>query len=176
MFHWGDLRFTILNVSNARSRTSRIDSFDGLVLNCAFLLLMGVDAMRIHHEPRAVLGPDPMPYLAVTCALRSAIRTQTDSETPHSEIDDAIVRAPGDVSFASVKELAPRLCCAPATAYHHLTESRHFIFKHLQWVPHDATLAQKFFRVEKSNELLRFIKSARHNDPALNVPLEEYWF
>jgi hypothetical protein len=38
-----------------------------------FLHLNGLDANRIHHELEPVLGPNDMPYPAVTRALRSAI-------------------------------------------------------------------------------------------------------
>jgi hypothetical protein len=77
----------------------------------------------------AVFGP--MPCLTVTCTLHSAIWTQTDLETSHSEIDNAIIQALSKVLFASVKELAQSLCCAPTTAYRHRAESFHFAFNHL---------------------------------------------
>jgi hypothetical protein len=84
-----------------------------------FLHLKGLDATKIHCELEAVLGPDPMPYSKPTRTSRSAIWTQTDPETSHSEIDDTIVQALGKLPFASVKELARRLCCAPTAIYRH---------------------------------------------------------
>jgi hypothetical protein len=113
----------------------------------------------MHQELEAGLGPDAMAYSMATDTLHSPTWTQTGSETPHSEVDDAILQALGKIPFASVNELARRLSCAPPTAYCHLTESLHLVSKHLQWVPHDATPAQEDFRVEESNMLLRFLKS-----------------
>jgi hypothetical protein len=141
-----------------------------------FLHLKGVDETRIHHEPEAVLGPDAMPYSSVKRILRSAVWTQTDSEAPHSEIDQGVVQALGELAFASVKELARRMRCAPTTVYLHLTEGLHFVSKLLQWVPYDLTTPQKALRFEKSNELLPLIKSVRHNDPAFLVTLDECSF
>jgi hypothetical protein len=69
-----------------------------------FLPLEGLDPDRIHHELKAVLGRDEMPYSRVIPAFRSAIWIQTDWKTPHSEIGDAIVQALGQVLFASVKD------------------------------------------------------------------------
>jgi hypothetical protein len=117
-----------------------------------------------------------MPYSTVTRTLHSAIWTQNDLETPNSEIGGAIVQAFGKLAFASVKELARRLCCVPTTMLCHLTESLHFASKHLQWVPHDLTPAQKALWIEKSNALLRLIESVRHKHPALLATLDECWF
>jgi hypothetical protein len=128
-----------------------------------FLHLKGLDATRIHHELEVVLGPHAMPYSIVTRTRRSAIWTQTEGETPGRKIEDTIVQALGELPFASVKELARRLCCAPTTIYHHFTESLHFASKHLQWVPHDLTTGLKGLRVEKSNEPVGFIKPVRPN-------------
>jgi hypothetical protein len=129
-----------------------------------FLHLYGLDAARGHHELEAVLGPDVMSYSTIAWALRSAIWTQTDPGTPHSEIDDAIVQALGELQFASVKQFVRRLCCSPATIYRHLTESLHFACKHLRCFPHDLTTARKALWVEQSNEPLQLIKSVQYND------------
>jgi hypothetical protein len=89
--------------------------------------LKGLAASRIHHGLEAVLEADTKPYSTATRTLRSAIWTHTDPETPHSEIDDTIVQALGELPVASVKELARGLCCAPTTIYRHPTESPHFV-------------------------------------------------
>jgi hypothetical protein len=47
--------------------------------------------LEVHHELEAVLGPDAIPYFTVTRTLHSAIWTQSDPETRHSEIQDAFV-------------------------------------------------------------------------------------
>jgi hypothetical protein len=66
--------------------------------------------------------------------------------------------------------------CAPTTVYRQVTESFHFVSKHLQWAPHNVTTTQSVRRVEKSNRFLRLIKLVRDNDPTLLVTLDERWF
>jgi hypothetical protein len=141
-----------------------------------FLPLKGLDATRIHHKQETVLGPDTIPYSTVTRTLHFAIQSQTDREAPHSEIDDATVKALGEFPFASLKELGRRLCYAPPTVDCPLIESLHFASKHLQWLPHELTSAQKVLRVARSNELLRLINSVRHNGPTFLETLDERWF
>jgi hypothetical protein len=67
--------------------------------------LKGLDGPKIHHELEAVLGPDAVPYSKVMRAFRSAIWNQSDAQTPHREIDDAIVQALGELPFASMRGL-----------------------------------------------------------------------
>jgi hypothetical protein len=92
-----------------------------------FLHLKGLHAIRIHHELEAVLRPNAMQDSRVTRALRSAIWAQPDSETPHSEIDDAIIQSLGGIPFAAVKKSARRQCWAPTPVHCHLTSPNHFI-------------------------------------------------
>jgi hypothetical protein len=133
--------------------------------------LQGLDATRIHHELDAVHGPDAIPYPMGTQILRSAIWTQTDSETPHSEINNVIVQAFGQIPFASVKELARRLYCAPATVYRHLTGWVHFLFKHLEWVPHDFTTTQMVFQWRSQTS---FFDSSCRSDATTQL-CSSYW-
>jgi hypothetical protein len=37
-------------------------------------------------------------------------------------------------------------------------------------------ITQKVLPVEKSKEILRFLKSGRYRDPALPITLDDYWF
>jgi hypothetical protein len=117
-----------------------------------FLHLKGLDATRIRYELEVALGRDALSCSTVMRTLPSAVWTQTDVETVHSEIDNAIVQALGMLPFAPVKELARRLCYAPTTISHYLTESLHCVSKCLEWAPHDLTTARKALRVEKSND------------------------
>jgi hypothetical protein len=103
--------------------------------------------------------------------LRSAIWIPTDPETPHSEMDDAIVQALGEVPFALVKELSRRPCCAPTTIYRCLTESLHYVSKHLQWVPHDLTITQKVRRVHRQTS---FLDSSSRPDTTTE-PCSSHW-
>jgi hypothetical protein len=59
------------------------------MLDCAVPRLKKLDATRVHRELEVVLGPDAMPYSAVTHTLRSEIWTQIDPKISHSEIDNS---------------------------------------------------------------------------------------
>jgi hypothetical protein len=120
-----------------------------------FLDLMGLNATRIRQGLEAMLRADAIPCPTAIPTLGSVIWTQTDSETGHSEIDDAIVQGLSEIPLASVKELARWLCCALTTVPHH------FVSKHLQWVPHGLPTADRIVLVEESNRLFQFIKLVR---------------
>jgi hypothetical protein len=98
--------------------------------------------------------------------LRPAIWTQAGQEIPHSEIN-ALVQELSAVEFAPVKKLARKLRRAPTTAHRHLTESLHFVSKHLQLAPHTLAVAQKVshdmttaYKVLRSRNQMSFIDSS----------------
>jgi hypothetical protein len=88
------------------------------------LRLKGLDATKISGELEAAFGPDSLPYSIVMSTVRSAIWVQIDSETLHSEIEDAIVQAVGKVPLASVKELPDG--CAVRQFLYLVTSPNHF--------------------------------------------------
>jgi hypothetical protein len=110
-----------------------------------FLHLPELDATKIQHELEAVLGLDVMSCSTVACAFGD--ETWTDSETPHSEIDDPIVQAHSDVPLASVKWLARGLFCAPMIVYCYFKGPLHSVYKYLQWISYDLIRSQKFFEL-----------------------------
>jgi hypothetical protein len=57
--------------------------------------------------------------------------------------------------FASVQELAKSMCISTATVLQCLKRSLGFIIKHLHWVPHSLTEAQRQIRIFDENHLKR---------------------
>jgi hypothetical protein len=139
MFYRVHLQFTVKNLLNpSRVSVGFIGSMDQRLI-MRFRHPKGLSATRIHHKLEGALGPDAMPYSTVTRILQSVIWIPTDSEIPHSEIDNAIVQALGGVPFVLVNKLARNLCCAPTTVHRYVTELLHFVAIHSQWVTHDET-------------------------------------
>jgi hypothetical protein len=51
-----------------------------------------------------------------------------------------------------------------------------FVVKHLHWVPHRLTDAQRQIRIDRSNELIRLLESTQANDWQNFMTLDESWF
>jgi hypothetical protein len=110
LIHRVYLGCAILDVLNVRSRMFRISR----PMNQCWIIwsprFKGMGAARIRHEREAAVGPGALSYSIVTRILPSAIWTPTDSETPHSELGNAIAQAREKVQFTSVKGLVQRVC------------------------------------------------------------------
>jgi hypothetical protein len=124
----------------------------------------GLSAHAIHHEHVKVLGSDAIAYSTVTAYLRASHWT-SGKEEQHSgrapdDIDNAIFQALDQTPFVSVRELAQATCISTATVWRCLTRSLGFVVKHLHWVPHSLTEAQRQIRIDRSIELLRGLESA----------------
>jgi hypothetical protein len=76
----------------------------------------------------------------------------------------------------SVRELAKSTCIPSITVWRRLDESLGFVIKHLHWVPHRLTEAQRQIRIDRSIELLRLLESAQANDWQIFTALDESWF
>jgi hypothetical protein len=151
----------------------------------AYLSLEGMWAHEIHDDLVATLGPDAMSYSSVTRYLRE-VRFPPSKPEPHpadvqrdfDDSDQAILAAPEDGSFASVRQLS-RLTHLPATiVYRRLTQSLGFVACHLRWVPHALSDAQKGERINLSRRLLRMrmLEVQRHRAWHDIVTLDESWF
>jgi hypothetical protein len=68
------------------------------------------------------------------------------------------------------------MCISIAPVWRRLTRSLGFIVKHLHWVPHSLTEAQRQIRIDRSIELLRLLKSAQANEWQRFMTLDEFWF
>jgi hypothetical protein len=81
-----------------------------------------------------------------------------------------------DSLFASVPQLSRLTHLPSTTVYRRLTQSPGFAARHLRWVPHALSDAQKGERVNLSRRLLRMLEV--HRDRAWHhiVTLDESWF
>jgi hypothetical protein len=98
------------------------------------------------------------------------------AEPPLAIIDDAILHAVDNQAFSSIQELAKFTCIPTAAVYRQLKSSLGLVVKHLHWVPHDLTEAQKVQHVTLSNQLLRQPRSLRHQSWSYILTLDESWF
>jgi hypothetical protein len=137
----------------------------------ADLSLKGIPVREIHDDIAATLGPDAVSFSSVTRYLHEAQFPLSKPE-PHpadvqrdlddfDDSDQAILIALEESSFASVRQLS-RLTHLPSmTFYHCLTQSLGFVARHLRWVPHALSDAQKDERVNLSRQLLRMLEVQR---------------
>jgi DNA-binding MurR/RpiR family transcriptional regulator len=114
---------------------------------CLYLSRKGFSAHAIHEKLVQLLGPDAIAYSIVTYHLRASRWTaQTEerhSDPPPEVVDKAILEALDQTPLASVRELAKTTCIPRTTVWSRLTESLGFFVKHLRWVPHNLTDAQR---------------------------------
>jgi hypothetical protein len=119
---------------------------------CLYLSRKGFSAHTIHDELVYILGPDAIAYSTVTYHLRASRWTaQTEerhSDPPPDVVDNAILEAPDQTPFTSVHELAKTTCIPHTIVWRRLTESLGFVVKHLHWVPHSLTDAQRQNRID----------------------------
>jgi hypothetical protein len=132
----------------------------------AYLSLKGMSAREIHDDIGATLGPDTMSYSSVqllaTFAKHDFLLPPLKPE-PHpadvqrdlDDSDQAILAALEDSPFASVQQLSRLTHFPSTTVYRRLTQSLGFVARHLRWVPHALSDAQKGDRVNLSRRLWR---------------------
>jgi hypothetical protein len=96
--------------------------------------------------------------------------------SPPDVIDNVILQALNQISFTSVRELAKSTCISNAIIWRRLTRFLGFVVKHLHWVLHRLTDAQRQIWIDRSNELLILLESARANDWQSFMTLNESWF
>jgi hypothetical protein len=98
---------------------------------------------------------------------------QNPEEVPTTLIADAILGILQQQPFSSVREFA-KLACIPRTTIHqHLARVLGGVVKHLHWVPHGLTLVQKATRVTLAKQLLRVLRSIKHQTWEFIVTLDE---
>jgi hypothetical protein len=134
----------------------------------AYLSLKGMSTRETHGDVVAILGCDAVSYSLVTRYLREA-RFPPSKLEPHpadvqrdlDDSDQAILAALEDIPFASVQQLS-RLTHLPSTTVcRRLTQSLGFVARHLRWMPHALSDAQKGERVNLSRRLLRMLELQR---------------
>jgi hypothetical protein len=97
-----------------------------------------------------------------------------DIQSNLDDLNQANLAALKDRPCASVRQLS-RLTHLPSTTVHRrLTQSLGFVVRHLRWVPHVLSDAQKGERVNLSRRLLRMLEASAIEHGILT--LEESWF
>jgi hypothetical protein len=150
----------------------------------ACLSLKGIPAREIHDDLVATLGPNAASYSSVTRYHREAQFPPSKPE-PHpadvqGDLDDSdqtILAALQDSPFASVRMLSRLTHLPSTTVYRSLTQSLGFVARHLRWVPHALSDAQKAERVNRSQRLLQMRMLEVQRDRAWHdiVTLDESW-
>jgi hypothetical protein len=147
---------------------------------CLYFSRKRFSAHAIHKELVQILGPDAIAYSTVICHLRASRWTaqteQRDSDLPPDVVDNAILESFDQTPFASVHELVKATCIPCTTVWRRLRECLGFIVKHLHWVPHSLTDAQRQNQIDRSKELLRLLEFAQANDWESLMTLDESWF
>jgi hypothetical protein len=128
----------------------------------AYLSLKGMLAREIHDDIVASRGPNAVSYSSVTRYLHEAQFLPSKPESHPADIqrdlddsDQTILVALEDSPFASVRQLSRLTHLSSTTVYRHLTQSLGFGARHLRWVPHALSDAQKGERVNLSRRPLR---------------------
>jgi hypothetical protein len=94
-----------------------------------FFAKRGLSATQIERELKATLGAEAMPYSTITYTLRSRSWTHPTPDTVENPLDDAIRQTLDKMPFASVRQIAHRLCQSSTTIYRHLTGALDFVLK-----------------------------------------------
>jgi hypothetical protein len=134
----------------------------------AYLSLKRMSAREIHEDIVATLGPDAVSYSSMTRYLREARFPPSKPEPHPADVqrdldgsDQVILAALEDGAFAQVRQLCRLTHLLSTTVYRHLTQSLGFVVRHLRWVPHALSDAQKGERVNLSRPRLRMLEVQR---------------
>jgi hypothetical protein len=138
---------------------------------------------EIHDDIVATLRPDAVLYSLVTRYLREA-RFLPSKPEPHpadvqrdlDDSDQVILAGLEDSPFASVRQLSRLTYLPSTTVYRHLTQSLGFVVRHLRWLPHALSDAQKGERVNLFRGLLRMLEVQRGREWHDIATLDESWF
>jgi hypothetical protein len=149
----------------------------------ADLSVKGMSAREIHDDSVSTLGPDAVSYGSVTRYLREA-RFHPSKPEPHpsdvqrhlDDSDQAVLAALEDSPFASLHQLSQLTGLHSTTVYRRLIESLGFVVRHLRWVPHALSDAQKGKRVNLSRRLLRMLEVQCNQAWHYILTFDESWF
>jgi hypothetical protein len=121
----------------------------------AYLSLKRFSTRVIHEDLKATIGPDALVYSTVTRYLHDAYCSSLIAEATSIEIQRGLDDSDRSISFAleknlfaSVRQFSCLTHILATTMYHRLTKSLGFTVRHLRWVPHTLSLAQKAQRIE----------------------------
>jgi hypothetical protein len=129
-------------------------------------MVSGIDqksiVLYLHNNLIATPGNEAVPHSRVTNYLPKAqfdlikFPSNPDASSPHlDDSDRAILATLDEKPFSSVRELARATHLPPTTVDRRLINLLEFVRRHLCWVPHLLSDAQKLQRVELSSSVLR---------------------
>jgi hypothetical protein len=149
----------------------------------AYLLLKGISTREIHDDIVSILGRDAVSYSSVTRYLRKAQFPPSkpephpaDVQTDLDDSDQVILRALEDSPFASVRQLSLLAHLPSTTVYRRLTQSLGFVVRHIRWVSHALSDAQRGERVNLSRRLLRKLEVQRDQAWHDIITVDGSWF
>jgi hypothetical protein len=130
-----------------------------------YLNRKGWTARVIHDDLVATLGEKAIADSTVTKYVREA-QTGLDDATalpeeisPHiDDSEEAVLRALEELPFSSVRQLSRATHLPATTVDRRLAEKLGFAARHLRWVPHILSEAQKAARVPCSQSLLTILR------------------
>jgi hypothetical protein len=147
---------------------------------CLLLAMKRLSAQAMDNELVAVLGPEAIGSSTVTNYLRQRHFPSTLRKTPEESaatvINNAILAALEKRRFSPIREPSQLTCIPRSTVHRHIAQSLGFVVKHLRWVPHSLTAAQRAQRITVSNGLLRELRSIKHHEYQFIIMLDESWF
>jgi hypothetical protein len=149
----------------------------------AYLALKRLSAHAIHKDLMATLRRDAMAYSTIAHYLHEAHCSHSSQRTTSIEVSKAlddsnevILSSLDENPFASVRQLSRFTHIPPMTVYRSLTNSLRFTVRHLRWIPHALSHAQKKQRVELSRQLLWKLRIQCDRVWHNLVTLDESWF
>jgi hypothetical protein len=124
-----------------------------------------MNAAEIHNDLATTLKGEAKSDSAVTYCPRkpsfSSPKTLQPFEGPTAipnELDEAILLGLSQERFASVRQLACTTHFHPSTVYDHLTHKFGSTVRHLRWVPHLLSEADKHTRAQPSFEFFEMLQ------------------
>jgi hypothetical protein len=142
-----------------------------------------LSAVAIHAEINSVLGEGTIGYSTVTRYLRKQSFANASHLVPEEPdlraadtINNAILQAFDEESFAPLHQIAKRMLIPMSTVWCHLVNKMTYKLKYCKWVPHRLLEAQKQTRVAPSKRLLDLLGSVQHQGWKYLVTLDESWF
>jgi hypothetical protein len=96
----------------------------------------------------------PLPSRGTISSFKQEPHT-ADIQRDLDDSDQAILSTFEDNPFASGRQLSQLTYLPSTTVYHRLTQSLGFVARHLRWVPHALSDAQKGERINLSRRLLQ---------------------
>jgi hypothetical protein len=148
-----------------------------------YLARKSPSAMEIYNDLVVSLGFDAKDDSSVTRFLHEAEFPSPNPRAPFSENDpslddsnEAILLAPTEHWFASVRQLSRLMHLPRSTACKRLTQSLRFHVRHLRWAAHLLTPTQKSDPVELSRQLFSMLEIQQVRCWHNIVTLDESWF